>query len=251
MRPSDLPAFGALLDGACALLSRGAYTPNPTSTAIFFSALREHDMATVRAAFEAHCRDPQRGRFAPTPADILAQVEQASADDGRTEDAEAWATALRASDEGATVVWTAETAEAWGICKPVLDAGDEVGARMAFKAAYNRLLVAARARREPIRWSASIGHDTARRDDALRIAVDGGRLPVAYLPAPRGPVAGLLELSQQRGCPPEVRDRLLQIRSQIAAGDAGQSEDAAAKARTASAKEIAADAVRRYQDGAA
>lgn len=249
MRNSDFDEFAAALDSACTLLSKGGYRPNGASTALFFKLLSRYDLREVLAGLEAHCLDEQRGKFPPVPADILAQIERASAGDGRPEDAEAWATALRASDEAATVAWTAETAEAWGICKPVLDAGDEVGARMAFKAAYNRLLCAARDRREPAQWSASIGHDEARRDDALRLAVDAGRLPVAYLPAPRGPVAGLLELSQQRGCPPEVRDRLLQIRSQIVAGDVGQSEDAAAKARTASAKEIAADAVRRYQGG--
>ena len=251
MTQDDFKAFTSLLDGTCALLSRGAYTPNATSAAIFFNALKHHDMGTVKAAFTAHCQDPKRGMFSPTPADILAQIDRAAADDGRPEDAEAWATALRASDESTTVVWTAETAEAWGICQPVMQAGDEVGARMAFKAAYNRLVSASRDRREPIRWVVSEGHDAAVRDDALRLAVESGRLPEAYLPAPRGPIAGLLELSQQRGCPPEVRDRLLQIRSQIVTGEMGQSEDAAAKARTASAKGGAAEAVRHYQGGGA
>jgi len=247
MTPNDFKSFTSILDGTCALLSRGAYTPNPTSAAIFFNVLKRHDMGTVKAAFTAHCQDPKRGIFSPTPADILAQIDRAAASDGRPENAEAWATALRANDEAATVVWTAETAEAWGICQPVMQAGDEVGARMAFKAAYDRLLAAARDRREPMQWSASVGHDATRRDDALRLAVESGRLPVAYLPAPRGPVAGLLELSRHRGCPTEVRDRLLEIRSQIVAGEMGQSEDAAAKARTAGAKEIAAEALRRYQ----
>lgn len=249
MQPSDLKEFRELLVGVCSLLTRGTYQPDPTSTALFFNALRRHSMGTVRAAFQAHIDDPKAGKFSPMPADILGQIERAAADDGRPDDAEAWATALRAADEAATVVWTAETAEAWGICRPVLDAGDEVGARMAFKSAYNRLLSAARSQREPVRWAASEGHDLALRDDSLRLGVELGRLPPAYLPAPRGPVAGLLELAQQRGCPPAVRDRLLEIRQQIADRADAPSQDYLDKLHTADLKAAAAAAVERAKGG--
>ena len=251
MNKSDFAEFVKVLDACCAMLSRDRYQPNETAAAIFFNVVKRHDLATIKSAFAAHCADPQRGRFPPVPADILAQIEGAARDDGRPEDGEAWANALRASDESATVVWTAETAEAWGICKPVLDAGDEVGARMAFKSAYARLVGAARAAREPLRWSVSEGYDQAQRDDVLRISVEAGRLPAAYLPAPRGPVAGLLEMAQQRGCPPAVRARLLQIRTQIAADkpDAGGS-DYAEKLHTADLKAAAAAAVERAMRGA-
>ena len=70
----DLEPFGAMLDAVCGLLSRGAYTPNEVSTAIFFRALQPWPFERVRAAFDAHVRDPERGRFVPTPADILAYV---------------------------------------------------------------------------------------------------------------------------------------------------------------------------------
>jgi hypothetical protein len=244
MKPSDFQEFCAVLDGVCSLLSRGGYQPNAASSALFFRSLQAYPMDVVRRGFEAHCQDPQRGRFAPVPADILAQIEGAAASDGRPEADEAWALAVAARDEGATVVWTAEAAEAFGVCRPVLDAGDEVGARMAFRAAYSRLVAEARAAREPIRWSASEGHDPGRRAAVLIAAVEAGRLPVAYLPAPdAGPVAGLLELSRQRGCPPCVRDRLLQIRQQITRRPEVESEDAAGKRRTAELQERAASAV--------
>lgn len=251
MKQDDFKTFTALLDATCSMLSRGNYTPNATSTALFFNALQSHSLETVKAAFSAHCQDPQRGRFAPLPADILAQITASLEADGRPDDAEAWATALRASDEASTVVWTEETAEAWGICLPVMQAGDKVGARMSFKSAYVRLVAEARDRREPIRWSVSEGHDLAGRDDVLRLAVEDGRLPVAYLPAPRGPIAGLLELSQQRGCPEEVRERLLEIRHQILSGS-GESEsvDFAEKQRTADLKAAAAELVKRASGGA-
>jgi hypothetical protein len=249
MRNSDFDEFAAALDSACTLLSKGGYRPNGTSTALFFKLLSRYELWEVLAALEAHCLDEQRGKFPPVPADIVHQIDSVKADDGRPADAEAWATALRANDERNTVVWTDETAEASGVCRPVLEAGDEVGARMAFKSAYARLVGAARAAREPVRWSPSIGHDAAQRDDVLRLAVDAGRLPVAYLPGPLGPVAGLLELSRVRGIPESVRNKLHEIRSQISGRDAGPSDDLLAKEQTASAKEIVADAVRRYQGG--
>lgn len=251
MQPTDLKEFRELLMGVCSLLTRGTYQPDPASTALFFNALRKHSMGTVRAAFQAHIDDPKAGKFSPMPSDILGQIERSAADDGRPNDGEAWATALRAADESATVVWTAETAEAWGICRPVLDVGDEVGARMAFKSAYNRLVAASRDRREPVRWSASEGHDQVQRDDVLRIGVESGLLPAAYLPAPRGPVAGLLELSQQRGCPPSVRERLMRIREQVLASNGADApgQDHADKLHTADLKAAAAAAVERAMRG--
>ena len=249
MKQSDFEKFCSMLDATCAMLSRGNYTPNPTSTAIFFNALRSHQFDAVSAAFTAHCQDPQRGRFPPVPADILAQIDAAAGDDGRPGEEEAWAISIRADSEAATVVWTSEMAEAFGICRAVLATGDEVGARMAFRESYRRLVLQSRQRREPVRWSPTLGHDTAMRDEALTLAVESGRLPSAYLPAPKAPVAGLLELTQVRGIPADVKARLLDIRQQIAGRGDVESEDAAAKRHTVDAKRAAEEAVKRYQGG--
>lgn len=194
MRDADFPQFAELLDAVCGLLSRGAYTPNATNSALWFRALRAHDLDVVRAAFDAHVKDPQRGRFVPTPADILAQIAGQAAEDGRPGPEEAWAIAITARDEFATVVWTDETAKAWGIARPVMEAGDEVGARMAFREAYARLVDEARAKRQPVAWTVSDGFDQAGRVTAINAAVEAGRLPVSalpMLPAPRdgAPVA--------------------------------------------------------------
>lgn len=214
MHSSDLKEFTAVLDSVCQMLSRGGYAPNTTSTAIFFNALRAHDLTTVKAAFAAHCADPQRGRFPPVPADIIHQIEGAAENDGRPGAEEAWAACQPAADQSRTVVWTAEMAEAWGIAWPLLhNHGDEVGARMAFKEAYTRLLADARKQRRPIAWSATLGHDEAMRADALREAVTIGRLPLTALPAPSGPVAGLIELVQRpRGVPDHVKAKVQALR---------------------------------------
>lgn len=74
MLDSDLDQFGQMLDAVCSLLSRGTYQPSPTNTALWFRALSAHSIEDVRAAFDAHVKDPERGRFVPTPADILRQI---------------------------------------------------------------------------------------------------------------------------------------------------------------------------------
>ena len=65
---------------------------------------------------------------------------------------------------------------------------DKIGARMAFKSAYDRLMGIARIQgRKPI-WQVSAGWDAERRADAVRLAMEGGRLTHdqarRYLPPP-------------------------------------------------------------------
>lgn len=219
MREADFEAFGDLLDAVCGLLSRGQYTPSGMNTALWFRALAAHDLATVRRAFDAHVKDPQRGRFVPVPADILAQIEGAAADDGRPGPEEAWALAIKARDESATVVWTEEAAQAWELARGVLQLGDEVGARVAFREAYQRAVTAAREVRRPVAWSVSLGFDAEARGVALRAAVQAGRLAApeaeALLP---GPVRTF-------GPPPEVRAVLQALRDRIVSD--GQAEASA------------------------
>jgi hypothetical protein len=173
MTPDDSTAFGQLLDDTCALLSRGQYRPNETSTAMFFRALREFDMPTVRAAFNAHIRS---SKFPPTPAEILEAIHGAATADGRLGPEEAWALALTARDEADTVVWTDEIARSWNVARMVYAQGDEVGARMAFKESYARNVAEARAARRPLAWIAAEGFDTARRMDAVKQAAAMGRV---------------------------------------------------------------------------
>lgn len=251
MQRFDLPEFTLLLDDVCSLLSRGAYQPNDRNTAMFFRALERHSLEEVRAAFGAHIADPRAGRFVPVPADILAQIEARVAHDGRPGAEEAWATAFRSADEGETIVWTAETAEAYGIALPIIQAGDEVGGRMAFKEAYNRLVDEARRDRRVATWSASLGHDTERRDRAIAAAVAAGQLDHAQypaLPALRGPVL-LLEGKSDGGIPEEAREALLALREWLTTPGEYISEDVQAKERTARQKAEAAARVDAYTAG--
>jgi hypothetical protein len=249
MRREDFDEFSSMLDGVCSLLSRGAYTPNAQNTALFFRALARFDIAAVRAGFDAHVSDPKNGRFVPKPADIIGQIEGIAAKDGRPEADEAWALALKCIDEMQTVVWTAEIAHAWGIAKPVLDLGDKVGARMAFKAAYESATDKARSAREPIAWSVSLGFDEKARNTVISEAVALGRVSNTLLQAPSGPVAGLLELTQAHGCPPHIKERLEQIKADMFMSYEEESLDVLRRKRTDALKAQQAEAVRRYEEG--
>lgn len=209
MKADDFGAFAALYDDVMALYGKAA---SATQKAMVFRALQAHSLPAVQAGFDAHVRDPQRGRFAPLPADILAQIEGAAENDGRPGAEEAWAMCLPAADEARTVVWTAEMAEAWGVALPVLHAGDEVGARMAFREAYADRVSKARKRREPVAWTPALGHDQRLRDEALRVAVDSGRLPLTALPAPAAQVAGLIELVQRCDVPEYIKAKAAALR---------------------------------------
>lgn len=210
MREVDFDEFSAMLEDVVGLYPKGSVTGG--QKAMFFRALAAHPIAEVRAGFDAHVKDPQRGRFVPLPADILAQIEGLAADDGRPGVEEAWAASLRARDEAQTIVWTGEMAQAWADARLVLDCGDEIGARMAFKEVYGRLVNEARRARRAAVWTPSLGFDATLRDQAITQAAAVGRLPppdTLALPAP----ASLETLAL--AAPADVREKLLALRRGI------------------------------------
>lgn len=121
--------------------------------------------AAVAAALK-RCQRECMGRL--TLAVILQRI-----DDGHPGPEEAWALCSR--DEATTVVLTDEIAAAFGIACPVLDAGDEVGARMAFRETYTRLLQQARDERRRAKWWPALGSPSGR-GPAILDAVEKGRL---------------------------------------------------------------------------
>lgn len=164
-----------------------AVTAELTGTELSATALRVMDAdlaaypeAAVLRALD-RCRKELKGRL--TLSAVLERVEE---EDGRPGADEAWSIALSSADEAETVVWTEEMAQAYGVARPVLDARDKVGARMAFREAYERIVRDARAAGAPCRWTVSIGQDAERRAVALQAAVTLKRLAPAaitqYLP---------------------------------------------------------------------
>lgn len=167
MRDNDKPSFAKLMTATLAVYEKPV---NPDVISIWWNALSEHEFADVRDAFSVHIK---RGEFAPRPAHIISILNVARPD-GRLSADEAWAMIPR--DESESVVMTTEMAEAFGIAKPLLDAKDQIAARMAFKQAYERILEANRMSGVAPKWFPSLGHDKAGRELVIFEAVRLGRL---------------------------------------------------------------------------
>lgn len=252
MREDDFHRFAQALDDVSALLGKGI-TQSPTAKAMFFRALASHSIEAVLAGFDAHTKDPQRGRFMPMPADILAQIEGMVADDGRPGAEEAWALSMRASDESETLVWTDEMAQAWMVCQPVMQMGDEVGARMAFKESYNRQVEDARRARRAVAWTTSLGHDATKRHSALVKAETMGllgadeALRIAPPEASSDAFALLLETSARRPDGKTVRERIAALKAILTKPEPDYSNAVEQRAKVAERKAAIDEAVKAYQ----
>lgn len=174
MNQSDYDQFGSLLESVAELYNR---TIKPMQTAMYFRALADYPLPEVQAALDAHAKCPERGRFFPLPADLLAKLDRAAADDGRPSPEEAWSTAIQAQDEAVTVVWTTETAQAWAeVGQALMEAGDRFNASRGFISCYQELVRVARKGHFQARWVVSQGHDKDLRHSALESAYRAGRI---------------------------------------------------------------------------
>jgi len=108
------------------------------------------------------------------PGQFCAEAVISRIDDGRPGVEEAWA--MLPHDEYTTTVWTEEMSAAWGVAYPLINEGETVAARMAFKEAYTKRVSEARDQRLPVRWTASLGHDKNGRETVLTDAMEKGRL---------------------------------------------------------------------------
>ena len=201
MQLTDKAAFGVLLTGYLQEIYEKPISPALLS--VWYGALSGYPLDEIEAAFARYVAHPDDCRFAPKPGDIVKHLGAAvAANDGRPCSDEAWGTLLRfARDEAETGVLSEEMREAWLACGPILDEGDEVGARRCFIAVYESHVQAARERHEPARWTATLGTDRQLREERIGEAVKLGRIghdhAISLLPGPSATsieqVAGLLE----------------------------------------------------------
>ncbi|WP_312924227.1 hypothetical protein [Stutzerimonas nitrititolerans] len=154
----------------CATAEAMGQTMSPNAAKIMAQDLARFSLETIRSAL-LECRRTLTGRL--TLAAIHNQIHSL---DGRPEPNEAWAIALNAEDENNSVVLTEEVLLALGAARPVLSAGDAVGARMAFLSAYQRLVDENRRQAIPPKWQLSQGYAADRRKQAISDAVRLGRL---------------------------------------------------------------------------
>lgn len=141
-------------------------TFSEAAAAVFVSDLAGYPEAQVLKAL-TRCRKEVRGVL--TVQDVVSRL-----DDGRPGVEEAWA--MLPHSEETTAVWTDEMAQAFGVAVGLIDAGDKVSARMAFKETYLMLVGQARDKAQPVVWRVTLGHDINGRESALMVAVDKGRI---------------------------------------------------------------------------
>jgi hypothetical protein len=197
--------------------------PDPELLDAWWAKLEPFPIEAVAQAFSRHL---DVSEFAPTPAAILKHLPKES--DGRPEVDEAWAIALRSRDERDTVVWTDEIAEAWSVAQSVID-GDEIGARMAFKAAYLRITEQSRGVNRPVQWVVSQGFDAERRTAVVTQAVREGRLQLAYAQAAVPMLAGPAEATATVN----VEANLARLKAIVSGIGSAKARAAAEKARHA------------------
>lgn len=107
-------------------------------------------------------------------------LDQLDALQGRLGVNEAWALALRSRDEQETVVWTDEIEQAWVAAASMAQGRDLVGARMAFKDAYERITLQARDTLKRPETRIAVGWDADRRLQVVLQAHQEGRLSLEH-----------------------------------------------------------------------
>lgn len=204
----------------CATAETLGQTLSAAAAELMAKDLAEYTVEVIAAALQG-CRRELAGKLT-----LAAVLQRIHAEDGRPGRDEAWSIALQAGDERDTVVLTGEILAALQVARPLLDARDKVGARMAFLNAYDRLVAEARRDAKPAKWEVSIGFDPQLRARAIEQARDMKRLPAPEADrlllqhtqeSPTGngqAIAGLLTGSV--GAPdPEVRQKLRAIKDEL------------------------------------
>lgn len=209
-----------LASALCATAETLGQTLSSNAAQLMAEDLAEFSMEAIGSALWS-CRRELTGKLT-----LAAVLQRIHAEDGRPGRDEAWSIALQAGDERDTVVLTGEILAALQVARPLLDARDKVGARMAFLNAYDRLVTEARRDARPAKWEVSIGFDPQLRVRAIEQARDLKRLPAPEadrlllqhtqeVPTGNGQaIAGLL--TGAVGAPdPEVRQKLRAIKDEL------------------------------------
>lgn len=136
---------------------------------VFLEDVDGYSFVDVMTAIR-NARKQAKGRI--SIGDIMQHLDNL---DGRPSSDEAWATASQSLDEYTTIVWTTETAEAFGVASPLLDIGDKFNAAKAFKEKYDHLVSNNRLNQKPIAWMANVGTDSGSRQQVIQQAIAEGK----------------------------------------------------------------------------
>lgn len=149
-------------------------TISPTAAAVMAKDLQEYPASIVYDAL-TRVRRESKGRF--TLAAVIEQIEFLQPD-GRPGAEEAWA--MIPKDENSSAVMTDEMAEAYGIVANLINEGESVAARMAFKEAYIRIVEKNKRNKIAQKWFPSLGNDKEERVAVIAEAVRLGRLSTTH-----------------------------------------------------------------------
>lgn len=163
---------------------------SPTAAVILAQDLSAYPQETILAALEATRKSS--ARFSAKA--IFDAIEKLSPD-GRPDANEAWAMIPKNEDD--SVVMSQEMAEALGIAQPLLDEGDAIGARMAFRDAYNRIVEGNKLAGVAPSWFASLGRNAEMRVAALEVAARAGRIGANHVAALLPPVQSAALLAKK------------------------------------------------------
>lgn len=163
-----------LLENLAATAELMGQTISPIAISVMAEDLSEYPINIVIEALSI-LRKESKGRM--TLASIIENINKLSPD-GRPGSDEAWAMIPR--DEITSVVMTNEMAEALSIARPLLDEGDQIGARMAFKESYNRIIESNKRNGIKPKWFPSLGFDNEGHLPALEQAVRLGRIEKSH-----------------------------------------------------------------------
>lgn len=141
---------------------------------MWWEALKHFPDGAVRASATRHITTSQ---FKPHLADIVKGCA-AQLDGNWLGPDEAWA--LMPKSESDSAMLTDEIAQAMAAAIPLLEGGDKVAARMAFKDAYMRLVEKAKIEGRMPRFFPSFGSDPASRVTMLANAVRTGQIALEY-----------------------------------------------------------------------
>ncbi len=222
-----MPASVTLLQTVMVTAELCGYSFTSESVAtVFIEDLAGYPEAQMLAALK-RCRLEHKGRL--TVADVLSRIE-----DGRPGVETAWAQIVTLQDERRSLAWCEEMRLAWAAALPLLERGDGVAARMAFKEEYTRLLTTARRERTPPQWSLTLGRDPDHREQVVTAAAAQGLitaehaatlLPYHQPPTPAGqalleaaaPLRRLVspETPEPAVPPVPVADRLAALRAAV------------------------------------
>ncbi len=133
---------------------------------IYWNILKDHTCQDVEKAFNRHIKT---SKFFPAPSEIIENIPK-SKFTGHIGSDEAWSIAIKSMDETNTVICNEQILKAREIAMDVYNSGDKTGARMAFRDAYNRIIVEA----DQPKWFVSLGHNKEMREGEVLKAYENG-----------------------------------------------------------------------------